>query len=136
MNTFKCSACGETKAVGGDMRPGYGKDPGTGAIVCYACCGVRDRARMIETGRATLYLTQAPHGDRPVGAVGMAHPAQHKVGNWPGTLTFPVARVKRSPHNVAQYRYDFWFTCDGDTWHGVQYGDNTQIAHCRRTKAR
>lgn len=32
-------------------------------------------------------------------------------------------------------RYDTWFTGpDGKQWHAVQYGDNTQIAHCRRTK--
>jgi hypothetical protein len=27
-----------------------------------------------------------------------------------------------------------WFRFEGHIWHAVQYGEWTQIAHCRRTK--
>jgi hypothetical protein len=38
-------------------------------------------------------------------------------------------------HNIAGVRYDVWFRGpDGHVWWGVQYGDMTQICHCKRTK--
>lgn len=91
--------------------------------VCYACCGELDRENMRATGRATLYLSKDADGWR--------------VGNWPGTLRIPVYRVQSSWHNFAgnNGRRDFWFTVDGDTWHGVNIGDS-QIAHCRRVQER
>lgn len=95
----------------------YGTRP-DGARVCYKCCAVTDRADMDETGRATLYLT---HDD----AV---------VTNWPGTLRFIVRRIRKGRHNIAGTRYDVWFTVGNRIWHGVQYGDNTQIVHCKRLK--
>lgn len=127
---FVCIDCGEAIAIpiGDCIGTGYGRSsdrPDT--LVCYACCGVRDRRDMIETGRATLYLTH----DR---ISSPAYPyADGHVSNWPGTLKLR-ARVKRGAHNIARYRYDVWFSFDGAQWHGVQYGDNTQICHCRRVK--
>ena len=88
-----------------------------GKQVCFACCGVRDRADMIATGRAMLYLSRTT------------------VSNWPGTLTFQTGRIVKGRHNIARTRYDAWFCGpDGFVWHGVQYGDNTQIIHCKRTR--
>ncbi len=90
--------------------------------VCYTCCADDDRREMIETGRAVLYLTQT---------------APAHVSNWPGSLSFPVPYISRGRHNIAGRRYDFSFTGpDGKEWRGTQYGDNTQIAHCRRVKGR
>lgn len=86
--------------------------------VCYACCAEDDKARMIETGRAMLYLTTT---------------APAHVSNWPGSLSFPVPYISRGRHNMARVRYDVTFTGpDGRQWRGTQYGDNTQICHCRR----
>ena len=71
---------------------------------------------MTEHGRIMLYLSNG------------------EVMNWPGTLRFP-AHVRKGRHNIAGSRYDVWFAGpDGFQWHGVQYGDNTQICHCKRTK--
>jgi hypothetical protein len=50
-------------------------------------------------------------------------------------LRFSVPHVRRSVHNLATWRYDFQFTGpDGKVWSGVNYGDNTQIARCKRLK--
>ena len=87
---------------------------------CYQCCANRERARMIEAGRATLYLdTKAPA----------------KVSDWAGLLSFPVPYVHIGAHNMARRRYDVTFIGPDDAqWRGTQYGDNTQICHCRRIK--
>ncbi len=61
-----------------------------------------------------------------------------KLTNWPGTLTIPLpmgsTRVGR--HNVARVRVDYWFTFEGETWHGVRFGDSTDLVHCKRSAAR
>lgn len=118
---FKCSVCGTIKKTPhGTCGTGYGRDPETDNLVCYACCAVRDRARMVETGKIHLYLTMPEDGAAT-------------VGNWPGTLTFTCGPVRKGRHNVAGVRYDTWFTGPGGArWHAVQYGNNTQIAHCKR----
>lgn len=58
----------------------------------------------------------------------------YRITNWPGTLEFSTAYMRRGYHNIAGRRYDVWFYFAGKRWHGVQYGDNTQILHCRQTK--
>jgi len=92
--------------------------------VCFECCGDQDRASMRQTGRAVLYLSK-------IGA-------DWFVSNWPGTLrictNFPGVCVGR--HNIAGRRYDVWFNFEGCLWHGVTYGDNTQLCHVKRTKQR
>lgn len=76
---------------------------------------------MVETGKAWLYLVE--------------NNGQYEITNWSGSLRFSIGRVRKGRHNIARYRYDTWFTGpDGKTWHAVQYGDNTQIAHCKRVK--
>ena len=95
---------------------GHGTDA-QGKTFCYACCAERDKADMIRTGRATLYLTDKA------------------ITNWPGSLRFDFGEVRVGRHNIAGKRYDAWFRGpDGAAWHAVQYGDNTQICHCRRVK--
>ena len=93
-----------------------------GAKVCYSCCGKRDSADMSATGRAVLYLTE----EGPEGAV---------VSNWPGTLKFRVRHKRVGSHNLAGRRVDVWFTdSDGREWHGINYGHNSQLCHCRRLR--
>ncbi len=126
MATFTCWQCGETKPIQTEGGTGYARvdTPQGEKIVCYDCCAVRDRIQMVQTGRITLYLTRPGIGSG-------------QVANWPGTLHFPVHQgaIKTGRHNIAGKRYDVWFTGpDGKPWHGVQYGDNTQICHCRRVK--
>ena len=92
---------------------------------CYACCAEREKARMIESGRATLYLTSetAPTGGGHV---------RHFATDWPGELKFRVHTISKGRHNMARTRVDAWFIGpDGAPWHGVNIGDD-QILRCRR----
>ena len=118
---FTCHICGKTKTHENDISTGYGVGS-QGLKVCFDCCAYEDKAQMILDGKTILYL-------------------QHETGkgygevvNWPGTLRMKAA-VRKGSHNIARYRYDAWFLGpDGKDWHGVQYGDNTQIIHCKRLK--
>ena len=142
--SFRCSVCGEIKPVQTEGGTGYGYDA-NGFVVCYACCGKQDREDMIRTGKATLYLTCEPASKmrlngRPYTpstlSQGTGRNRAGKVSNWPGTLEFPCTTTV-GRHNIARTRYDAWFTGpDGKPWHGVTYGDNTQICHCKRLKAK
>lgn len=137
---FRCVRCGIAKPFPlGALGTGYGittehmVERGhvakAGEMCCYECCGETDRADMIAEGKAVLYLTHDPIRDR-------SYPfADGKITNWPGTLSIQC-RVKRGYHNIARHRYDVWFVGPDDKqWHGVQFGDNTQIARCRRIKS-
>lgn len=120
--TFHCAACGQDKPVHKDGGTGYGYNDKEETI-CYACCGERDKADMQANGKATLYLTME-----------QGKPAM--VSNWPGTLKIEPHHIRVGRHNIAGKRYDAWFTGpDGNPWHGVTYGDNTQICHCKRIKS-
>ena len=124
--TFVCDDCRFRYPVNREGGTGYATYDG-GAKVCYGCCAVRDLASMRETGKATLYLTIV--NDTFMPGVPMA-----SVSNWPGTLKFVVYRVRKGRHNMARVRYDFTFEVKGAPWVGVTYGDDTQIAHCRKVK--
>lgn len=79
---------------------------------------------MIKTGRVTLYLIIVNNGSSNYA----------KVTNWSGTLHFDFLEYKKGNHNITGKRYDTWFIFNGYFWHGVTYGDNTQICHCKQTK--
>lgn len=102
---------------------GYGRDA-EGRTFCYQCCAAQDRRQMAETGRAVLYLTTEGHSSGP-----------YVLTNWPGTLRIPVRAASTGRHNIAGSRTDVWFSFGGRRWHGVQYGDFSQLTHCRRLKA-
>jgi hypothetical protein len=113
------------------ISSGYGLDKDNNRI-CYSCCAVLDKERMRQDGKITLYLTCEPasKAKTPIG-----RPSAGKVSNWPGTLEF-ICHTSTGRHNIAGVRYDCWFVFEGYYWHGVTYGDNTQICHCKRTKDR
>ena len=122
--------CGHTPTQGVPMTTGYGTDK-DGKRHCFACCAKRDKASMRETGKATLYLKRSDFL-LPVG--GYHFTGEGTVSNWPGTLEYPCT-IRRGCHNIAGTRYDCWFTdSDGHKWHGVQYGENTELCHCNRLK--
>ena len=114
---FQCRTCLAMFPMQTEGGTGYGTDK-RGHKHCYACCGKRELASMQRTGKATLYLTSKAN--------------VYTVTDWPGSLRFEC-RVRVGRHNIAGKRYDAWFRVDGQLWHGVQYGDNTQILHCKRT---
>jgi hypothetical protein len=99
---------------------GYGTD-NAGRKHCYACCAEQDKQTMRDNGRIVLYLSR----DSGTG--------EYIVTNWPGTLRLIPYHVRQGRHNIARTRHDVWFNFEGARWHGVQYGDNTQLCHCRKT---
>lgn len=144
-----CHACADLRVLDCGHAPsphlpittGYATDSDTGATYCYECAAARDRDAMIVSGRATLYLVN--DGTRPAREYRIPREPQtmarygERITNWADRLSFPVTRLQMSRHNIAGRRYDAWFTGpDGFTWYAVTYGDNTQIAHCRRVTSR
>lgn len=110
-----CDSC-PRPLIGNGFSTGYGGDRYLATRHCFECCGDTDKAHMRDKGKATLYLSDK------------------KITNWPGTLELIPGRIKTGSHNIAGKRYDVWFTFEGKPWHGVQFGDNTQILHCKRIK--
>lgn len=116
---FTCYAC--KKEIehdnGGSGGTGYGFDC-KHHKVCYSCCAVRDTETMKKESRIVLYLSKDTDG-------------HYHVSNWPGTLKIEPFKVRIGRHNIAGSRYDVWFSHAGKSWHGVQYGENTQLLHCK-----
>jgi len=120
---FTCHTCGENIIHTDTLTTGYGCDKDDNKV-CFSCCGKEDARVMATDGKITLYLTHDELISYGRGA----------VSNWPGTLIIPCT-VRKGRHNIARTRYDVWFTGpDGSQWHGVQYGENTQICHCRKLR--
>lgn len=134
IHTFYCSHCNRIKSYMSDTTPGYALTA-DGEKYCYDCCAIADREYMIEHGHSKglpLYLTY----ERGSNSEYFKNPI---ITNWPGTLKFtafnPNMLRRRGRHNIAGTRYDVWFAGpDGYVWHGVKYGEFTQICHCKRTK--
>jgi hypothetical protein len=126
-NPESCStgyACGPSESV--DSHPDApelkrGETIERSPAICYTCCAKHDREQMDRDGRAILYLVKRDDG--------------YHVINWPGSLDFKCHHLKVGRHNMAGKRYTAYFTDhNGRAWSGTQYGDNTEIAHCRRLK--
>jgi hypothetical protein len=116
-HVFNCHVCKQMITHDDTLTTGHGLDR-DGNKTCFVCCGKQDREAMVRDGRITLYLTDKG------------------VTNWPGTLVFkPFTAPRKGYHNIARTRYDVWFVGpDKHIWHGVQYGEWTQICHCKRTR--
>lgn len=135
MSDLLCSNCGkEIPPSKYSFTTGYGTNE-NGDKICYRCCAALELDYMREHGRTVLYLsldedaTKADYGHK-----------RYKITDWPGQLKFtPINGVYVGRHNWGIPRYDCWFADrenpDGTQyWHGVQYGDDTQLIHCRRIK--
>ena len=136
MASVTCDRC-HAVCVPTDCTTGYGTDPTTGAKHCFQCCGDMDRAALTRDGKGTLYLIRDE--SRTLPSVGGLQPPRQawKLTNWPGTLSIPLhAAPRKSRHNIAGARYDVSFHFEGSDWHGVQYGENTQICRVRRMKGK
>jgi len=126
--------CGHlpTAQAPGALGTGYGVDS-AGKTACYQCCADKERAAMIETGRATLYLVRKKSPDGKEFDIFTRH-----VTDWPGLLEFRCREVRHYPRagGFGSQRTDAWFAGpDGYVWHAVNRGDS-DIARCRRTKER
>lgn len=115
---FKCTQCGETKPVNKAGGTGYGVDKDENKI-CYSCIGKNEETE----------LSNAKPGDKFI-----LYLCGDEVTNWPGSFKRTIRGLRTGRHNMAGKRYDFYFTVNNNDFHGVQYGDNTQIAHCKRIK--
>lgn len=127
----------------------YGTMPG-GDKVCYPCCGALDCEHMLQHGKITLYLVKRNEYElgnqdlQDYARLTNAHiyppvvRTNFYIVNWPNSLSFKVVGGPyRGSHNIARVRYDVWFVGpDLHIWHGVQYGDYTELCHCKRTKER
>lgn len=110
--------CGHYPSPHGPHTTGYGVTQ-DGRKHCYDCCAAADFEQMDRTGRIVLY--------------DVMREGRREVSNWPGSLRFNVFHAHKGRHNMAGWRYDVWFTDRrGNVWHGVRYGDNTELCHCRR----
>jgi hypothetical protein len=120
-HTFTCDHCKRTKTVYSNITTGHAIGC-NGEKVCYYCAARQELKEMHATGKTCLYLSKDADG-------------QDVVTNWPNSLVLRVFGMTKGRHNIAGTRYDVWFFDDEkNLWHGVQYGENTQICHCKRLK--
>lgn len=123
--------CGHVESPHSSFTRGYGTDA-NGNRHCYDCCTAQDKAWMKANGRIALYLVPVTKQERGEGKA--PYDATYRITNWHGHIFAFVRRASKGRHNIARTRIDVWFIHEGFMWHGVQYGENTQIVHCRRTK--
>ena len=120
MESVYCSRChAECRPDG--IGTGYAALE-SGEKICYDCAAAIDRERLLNAkpgDKFYMYLVNA-HGD-------------NYVTNCLGTLKIRVY-PKKGRHNIACYRYDVWFAVGKNSFHGVNYGENTQICHVKCLK--
>ena len=120
MEKVFCADCGkECKSDG--FGTGYGIERSTNKKICYDCCAKRDLEELnsleIGKGRVIQYLNWRTN----------------EVTNWPGTMRFKVV-CKEGFHNIARVQRNVWFSYKGKRFHGVQYGNDSEICYIKRVK--
>lgn len=124
---FQCAVCRQIKPTADSGGTGYGKSGND--LICYDCCGRRDRWSMQAGEPITLYFT---HGGLAFGKPESNPPA---ITNWPGTMRFPVQSYRRFRHPFTREAYcGSFYGPDGKLWRFKNIGDS-QIAHCRPARA-
>ena len=98
---------------GHDISSGHGTKEGT--MYCYSCCAEQDK-ESLRQGENTLYLSKG------------------KLTNWPASLVIEPTKIKEGKHNIARIRRDVWFTFEGKNFHGVQYGDSSELCRVKALK--
>ena len=116
---FLCAKCSSKVPISYSCAMGYGYlSPFTTLDdrICYPCMARYELDDLLSTGKGLLYL------------------GKYTVTDWTGTLSLPITYQKKGRHNIAGTRYDVWFRVGAEKWYGVQYGENTQLIHCKRMK--
>lgn len=126
---MKCFNC-KKEIVRNSMGTGYAIDNNNHKI-CYDCCAEVDRQTMRKQGKIILYFVKTKKESPIPNGSPFWVP---EITNWPGTLRIPVLNVRTGHHNIAEKRYDVYFMFEGKNWHGITYGDNTQVCHCKVLK--
>lgn len=119
---FFCDNCKTEKTHTNSLTTGYGVNDKDEKI-CFECCGKLDAQHLMSMSIGDKYVLYLTKNDN-----------QYRLTNWPSSLEIPVYGVKEGRHNMAGKRYDLWFQFKNNHYHGVQYGDNTQICHIKRVK--
>lgn len=115
MHNFTCDDCLSIKVIPESGGVGYAMYDTK--KICYECVAIHDKRYMNQHGKIILYYDG------------------RKITNWPCSLVFMATKYKEGKHNIASKRIDVWFRGpSNDIWHGVQYGNNTQLLHCKRVK--
>jgi len=122
---MKCDRCNKEIVKPEGCGTGYATNEHNETI-CYECCAEEDREWMRTHDKIDLYLTETKVEDR----------WKWSITNWPGTLRFDNLHVRQGYHNIAGVRRDTWIWFEGRRWHGVRYGDNTQVVHLKKLKKR
>ncbi len=111
-----CTTCGKSCLSDSSFTTGVGYDVANNPY-CYACCADRERAVMLATRRAVLYL------------------ADKKVTDWPGKLSFQVVVQWTGAHNFGgRVTFVRFIGPDGAVWSVRQVGDFSQLCAVKRTK--
>lgn len=128
METCKfCSA--EFKPVGCGIGYATILTPDNSEIkICYQCCAIEDKRAMRERGEHCLYLVECNKSD--------IIQERYMLTNWPNTLKLPLIGMRIGRHNMARTRIDVWFVFEGYIWHGVQWGECSQLCRVKQTKER
>lgn len=118
---FTCSVCKKDIVHEDEVTTGYGLDSNDNKV-CFSCCAKQDYEYMLDHDKIVLCLVTDKNN-------------KLEVINWPGTLRFPVVSSRKGKHNIARTQTTVYFRGpNGMNWIGRQYGENTQICHCRRIK--
>jgi len=115
----KCIICKNT-FVPDTITPEYGID-NHGHKICFVCCGKIDMKR----------FKTAKVGDKDY--LYYNHET-NTISNFPGTFKIAGGCHTHGKHNIARTRIDIWFKVGDTHFHGVQYGENTQILHTKCVK--
>ena len=117
-----CAECGKEIQRDGVMC-GYGRTV-DGKILCYDCCAKHTEKEFdsLPQGEKTYLYLVSKNGDL-------------YVTDWTGRFSIPVYRHRKGRHNIAGTRTDVWFSRYGKKYHGVNYGEFSQICHIKQVKA-
>jgi len=117
-----CAICGKALIPSG-VGSGYGIN-GNGEKICYECCAKLDIAELenLKHGeKICFYLTKNKAG-------------QWEVTNWPASMRIKVDRFWEGRHNIAGKRRDVRFHIGSKHFHGVQYGNWSEICYIQSCK--
>lgn len=132
-----CATCGaEALREENSITTGFAhvREGGREFRICYECAATRERADMVATGRAFLYVTREVYARHPNGA----ESARYWVTNWPGTLRFRAHFISTGRHNIARTVHTLHFRGpDGFWWSARTWGGGAPDGiYCRARRIR